>query len=393
MNANNLSESDTRAARIIGSALTPNTESDYNTIPGHGSPGTEGWGNVVRDNVLSLIRGERRGLLAGMQRGGLWLLSLPYGLAVGTRNRFYDWGWRKIHRVNVPVISVGNLTVGGTGKTPCVEYVARWYREQELRVAILSRGYGSEAGRNDEALVLEENLPDVPHLQGADRAALARIAEEELESEVLVLDDAFQHRRLARNLDLVLIDATNPWGYGHLLPRGLLREPLSGLKRAGALVMTRCDQVAPEELERLRDRVAGIAPGKPVIESIHQPADLVNADQATADLDQLRGRPVAAFCGIGNPEAFRNTLIGLGAEVRAFRAFADHHLYTRADIDELRRWVRQQAMDCVVVTTQKDLVKIRLTQLGERPLHALRIQLHLTRNRELLGQQLKEALA
>src|SRR5207244_12530469 len=128
---------------------------------------------------------------------------------------------------------------GGTGKTPCAEFVARFFRQLDLRVALLSRGYGSQAGRNDEALVLEENLPDVPHLQGPDRAALAQVAVEELDSEILVLDDGFQHRRLHRDLDIVLIDATCPWGYGHLLPRGLLREPISSLKRAHVAMLTR----------------------------------------------------------------------------------------------------------------------------------------------------------
>src|SRR5262249_26736647 len=157
------------------------------------------------------------------------------------------------------VVSVGNLTLGGTGKTPCVEYVCRFYRDLDLRVAVLSRGYGAANGRNDEALVLEENLPDVPHLQGADRVALARAAVEELESEVLVLDDGFQHRRLARDLDVVLVDATNPWGFGRLFPRGLLRESPRGLGRAGVVVLTRCDQVPDEERARLRQQVSRLA--------------------------------------------------------------------------------------------------------------------------------------
>src|SRR5262249_39884651 len=122
---------------------------------------------------LSLVRGEARGLWPALQRIGLRMAGVPYGLAVWVRNVFYQRGWRRSHRALVPVVSVGNLTVGGTGKTPCVEFVARFYRGLDRRVAILSRGYGSEGGRNDEALVLEENLPDVPHLQGADRVALA----------------------------------------------------------------------------------------------------------------------------------------------------------------------------------------------------------------------------
>src|SRR5262249_25007278 len=156
-------------------------------------------------------------------------------------------GWFRVHKAPVPVVSVGNLTVGGTGKTPAVEYVARFYRGLDARVAILIRGYGSTEGRNDEALVLEQNLPDVPHLQGRNRAELAQVAAEELESEILVLDDGFQHWRLARNLDIVLIDATRPWGHGRIFPRGLLREPRRSLRRAHAVLLTRCNQVAATE--------------------------------------------------------------------------------------------------------------------------------------------------
>src|SRR5262249_31150078 len=190
-----------------------------------------------------------------------------------------------------------------------------------LCVAILSRGYGSAAGRNDEALVLEENLPDVPHLQGPDRVALAAAAVEELESEGLVLDGGFQHRRLARGLDPVLLRATKPRGHGHLLPRGLLREPRSGLRRAGVVVLTRCDQAT--DLDRLRREVARLAPGVPVAETTHRPSSLVNGDGDAAGLGTLAGRPVAAFCGLGNPEAFCRTLAGCGADVCAFRTFPD----------------------------------------------------------------------
>src|SRR5262249_9121751 len=155
------------------------------------------------------------------------------------------------------------------------EYVAGFYRRDERRVAVLSRGYGSAGGRNDEALVLEENLPDVPHLQGVDRVALARTAVEELESEVLVLDGGFQHRRLARDLHLVLIDATEPWGYGYLLPRGLLREPRSSLRRAGLVVLTRCDQAGADRVAALRREVRRYAPAVPVVETQHGPVELV----------------------------------------------------------------------------------------------------------------------
>jgi len=312
------------------------------------------------------------GWKAALARAGLRAASWPYGAVVRTRNVLFDRGWKKIERAAVPVISVGNLTAGGTGKTPCVEYIAGYLRRQETCVAILSRGYGSEGGMNDEALVLEENCPDVPHLQGVDRVELARIAIEELESEILVLDDGFQHRRLGRNLDVVLLDATDPWGQGYLLPRGLLREPKSSLQRAGVIVLTRCDQA--ESLETLRTEVQRLVPGKPTIETIHRPTQLVNGENR-CELGELKRHPVAAFCGIGNPGAFERTLRDLGANVTNIRTFADHHAYTREDIDGLRTWASQQPADVCVVTTQKDFVKIRLPELGGRPLWALRIEL------------------
>jgi tetraacyldisaccharide 4'-kinase len=344
----------------------------------------------ARRQYLALVRGEKRGPWPALQRLGLSAASLPYSLAVRLRNLAYDRGWLPTPRAGVPVVSVGNLTVGGTGKTPCVEYVARHYRARGLRVAVVSRGYGSESGRNDEALVLEENLPDVPHLQGADRVRWARAAVEELDSEILVLDDGFQHRRLARDLDLVLLDATDPWGGGRLLPRGLLREPVSGLRRAGVVLLTRCDQAG--DLNRLRGEVRWIAPGLPIVETTHRPLDLIDSEETVTPLGSLRERPVAAFCGIGNPEAFRRTLLDLGADLRAFRVFADHHPYHRDDVEDLHRWAGDLSADGVVVTTQKDLVKVRLPRLGDRPLAALRVRLNVEAGQDVLHQQLDAVL-
>jgi tetraacyldisaccharide 4'-kinase len=346
----------------------------------------------LHDHFHALIGGQRKGAWPALQRLGLWTLSLPYGLGVCLRNGAFDHGWRRCETAGLPVISVGNLTAGGTGKTPCVETVARFYRSLDLRVAILSRGYGAGAGVNDEAMVLEQNLPDVPHLQGADRVALARIAVEELQSDVLVLDDAFQHRRLRRDLDLVLIDATNPWGHGYLLPRGLLREPVRSLKRAHVVMLTRCDLATPAALAEIRGRAKQLAPHAPVIETVHEPAAWQNTALTEVPVEALHGRPVAAFCGIGNPEGFRRTLDGLGLEVVAWRTFADHHPYVRADIEDLRRWARQQPADAALVTTQKDLVKINLERLGERELWALRIRLRVTSEQAAFEEKLRQVV-
>jgi tetraacyldisaccharide 4'-kinase len=309
------------------------------------------------------------------------------------RNRLYDRGWKRSFTAAVPVVSVGNLTLGGTGKTPCVEYVARFFRNQDRRIAILSRGYGGEAGRNDEALVLEENLPGVPHLQGADRIALARTAAEELESEVLILDDGFQHRRLARDLDIVLVDATDPWGQGFLFPRGVLRESPSGLKRAGMVLLTHCDQAEEKERDQLRQVIGQLAPGVPLAETRHRPVEMINSERISRPAEHLANRQVAAFCGIGNPEAFRKTLTGLGASVVAFKTYSDHHLYSQRDVEDLRNWARGQETASLVMTTQKDLVKLHLTRLEDKELWALRIGLQVETGQEVLNQKLQAVIA
>jgi tetraacyldisaccharide 4'-kinase len=314
-------------------------------------------------------------------------------MVVELRNLAYSRGWARCHRVGVPIVSVGNLTVGGTGKTPCVEYIARFFREQAVQVAILSRGYGTAAGSNDEALLLQSNLPDVPHLQGADRVGLARIAVDELGSEVLVLDDGFQHRRLARDLDLVLIDATAPFGYGHLLPRGLLREPVSSLKRAELILLTRCDQVDAKAVQDLRRLLRRETPHMPVVETIHQPVCLINNDGDERPLTELHSCPVAAFCGLGNPEAFRRTLADLGAALTDFRVYPDHHGYTPRDVEDLDNWSHSQPPRSMVVTTQKDLVKLKRSAVGELPLWALLVRLRVETGGEVLTQQLQSVLA
>jgi tetraacyldisaccharide 4'-kinase len=292
----------------------------------------------------------------------------------------------------VPVICVGNLTLGGTGKTVVAEYVARFYRDRNRTVAILSRGYGGDGRPNDEALVLEENLPDVPHLQGADRVSLANTAVEELESEVLILDDGFQHRRLYRDLDVVLIDTTRPLADEYLFPRGLLREPISSLKRAVVAVFTRCDQVPAEELRQQVEWLKRRFPQLPICLTRHEPISLIGAEAQTADVSELQGKSVVAFCGLGNPESFRRTVTDLGATVTDFRTFPDHHPYTRDDVENLGAWAASTPADTIVVTSQKDWVKLRVGELGGRKLWAVRVGLTVIGGKEVLHQKLESVV-
>lgn len=331
-----------------------------------------------------LASGRRRGTSAAAMRTLLRGAEFGYAAAMRWRNRRYDRGSLPIERVEVPVVSVGNITLGGTGKTPMVEWLARWYRSRGVRVAIVSRGYRAEQGAaNDEALELEQRLPDVPHVQNRDRVAGAKMAIEEFESQLILLDDGFQHRRLGRDLDIVLIDALEPFGFGHVFPRGMLREPLSGLARADLVALSRADLVDAERREEIARRVRPYAPNAAWLELAHRPRRMIAADAAELAVDDLAGKRVAAFCGIGNPAGFRRTLEGIGANVIALREYPDHHAYSRDDVAALGQWVESLAVEAVVCTA-KDLVKLRLAQLGRRRLWALAIELDILAGRDAL---------
>jgi tetraacyldisaccharide 4'-kinase len=340
-----------------------------------------------RNSYLDLIRGRRLGPAALLFRSALWVATIIYGAAVRLRNFAFDRGLLRVHQAGVPVVSVGNLTLGGTGKTPMVEWIARWYRKRGIRVTILSRGYGQHAGLNDEGQVLEENLPDVPHLQGAYRVALARIAVTELETELIVLDDGFQHRRLARNADLVLVDALDPFGPEHLFPRGLLREPIGSLARARVVILSRADLIEPAERAAIRCRTELMAGPLDWVEARHAPLCLVDCEGVASDLNRLSNAAVAAFCGIGNPEGFRRTINPLCRKLLDFRIFPDHHNYAVSDVRDLERWADGLGAN-LVLTTQKDLVKLRAGVLGLAPLRALRIGLEVMEGGAILDDVL-----
>lgn len=308
------------------------------------------------------------------------------------RNWAYDTGRFSAKSVAVPVLSVGNLTMGGTGKTPFVEYLANHLLSLGLRPALLSRGYGTASGRNDEAMQLEENLPDVPHLQGRDRAELAEIAIEELEPDLLILDDGFQHRRLARDWNAVLIDATRPPPADYWFPRGSLREPRSALQRADQIIVTRCDQAEPAARQQLRDWLARRHPTILIAEANHSPIELIRQDGQPEPIHTLQGREVIAFCGVGQPKSFAKTLETLGMTVLDWQFFPDHHPYNKADVDKLQQWASRFAETVTVVTTQKDFVKLRLADFSGRPLRAVRVGIELISGEAELQQSLARIL-
>lgn len=312
---------------------------------------------------LNLISGKTHGLLAGIGRFGLATLEPFYRGAIGLRNAAFDLEIRKPRRVNAPVISVGNLTTGGTGKTPVVALVVQILQQQNRIPGIISRGYRSVDGQaNDEKRVLERLCPGVPHEQNASRYEAARKLISTTDIDTIVMDDGYQHRQLHRELDIVLIDATNPFGYDHLLPRGLLREPLTALKRADVVLVTRSDMVTESVLTSIEERVRKIVPR--LTDRIgrveFRPSGLIDGHGHRHTLEELRDQPVMLFSGIGNPGAFADTCRKAGLSIEATQWFPDHHNYTNEDISEIRERAASRGINRVV-TTVKDLVKIPKT--------------------------------
>jgi tetraacyldisaccharide 4'-kinase len=334
-------------------------------------------------SILEIISGKRRGVVSSIVRCGLGLLTPIYRAVICWRNWQFDRAagqpdCRRIKTASVPVISIGNLTTGGTGKTPMVIWVARELRARQLRVAIISRGYksspaGQSTARNDEAIELEFRLPDVPHLQDPDRHRMAEIAVEELETEIVVLDDGFQHRQLHRDLDLVLVDASNPFGYGRLLPRGLLREPISSLRRADVIILTRCELVDKETRQLISDRITAVNSHAVLAHSRTRPDHWMQFDNRSFPLEHLQTERVVTFCGIGNPTGFSETINRLGLGTVESMMFDDHHHYTREDLERLAS-VAVRTNATAFACTHKDLVKIAANQIDGIPVYALMIE-------------------
>ncbi|MDI6776693.1 MAG: tetraacyldisaccharide 4'-kinase [Syntrophales bacterium] len=312
----------------------------------------------------------------------LFFLSLLYRQTIKLRDRLYDTGVFKERRLPGKVISVGNITVGGTGKTTMVIMLTNMLKKHGYRPAILSRGYGGkkktpvnvvsngahllmgyvEAG--DEPVLLAKSVRGVPVLTGPKRTLTGRFAREALGADILILDDGFQHHSLFRDIDIVLLDAARPFGNGRLLPRGPLRESTEALKRADIIVWTGGDNGREEECG------FGNTPqwplhlscpecdSAPVFRGYHRPKYLIQAAMGkTYPPEYLNGKKVCAFAGIGSPESFRKTLESLGGRVVAFIPFPDHHRYHRKDITVIRGTAAGSTVE-TIVTTEKDGIKL-----------------------------------
>ena len=281
-----------------------------------------------------------------------WLLLpgwVAYRPLIAARNAAYDRGLARVQRATVPVVSVGNIALGGTGKTPLVAWVVDRLRAHGHRPAVVMRGYGGDGVANDEARMLGGAVVcDPDRVRGAGQA----VAEG---ATCVVLDDGFQHRRLHRDLDLVLIDATRPWGGGAVLPLGMLRESLAGLRRADAIIVTRSDQVESRALAAIDERLAKC--GRPLVHARHTPVALTPLGGGAArPPTALAGQPVVLASGLGNPEGFERTARGLDWQVREHARFPDHHHYTASEASGLAALAAGHGATLVV--TAKDAVKL-----------------------------------
>jgi len=342
----------------------------------------------------AVISGKAREPVSGIVRALLTIVSWGYGVGARLRNLCYDrqfWMFKTV-RLPAAVVSTGNVALGGTGKTPFVELLARRLEEMGRKTCILSRGYGrpSESRENDEYLMLRERLPKVPHLVGRERLLTGIHAILQFRSDVLILDDGFQHRKLAHDLDIVLVDALNPLGHGHLLPRGRLRERASGLRRAHLICLTHTDLAEPEALEAVRQRISRLAPDVPILEAKHQPRALRPLLPAGKEQPgrALAGKRVGAFCALGSPGSFLEELRRLGAEVVRQSLFPDHHRFTATDFERLFADARAASAD-VLVCTHKDAVKLLPDLAPPVPILALMMELVILRGHEHLDEALR----
>ena len=308
-----------------------------------------------------------------------------YRAGVRLRNALFDAGLARAVRLPCAVLSIGNLTVGGTGKTPLVAYIAALLREAGYRPGVLSRGYRRRGGRapllvsngralcadpdeaGDEPFLIARDNPAVPVAVGADRVRAGRVLLRATSCEVFVLDDAFQHRRIARDLDLLLVDGRDPWGNGRMLPLGPLREPVSSACRADALIVTRSEGRLPEAVVRILERHN---PGVAVFHTRMEPRGFVRSDGESIAPTSLRGLRAYVFCGIARPERFEEDLGRLGVRLAGTRRFPDHHHFGSRDLESLAREARALAAE-ILVTTEKDLVRIGQPPHGAPALYAL----------------------
>lgn len=359
----------------------------------------------MRKILLEIAEDKRNDLLVLLLRPFLYILSLVYGFIVFLARVCYSQNIFPGYRPRAKVISVGNITLGGTGKTPLVEFLTRYITQGGIRrVAILSRGYSE-----DEPMTLRKNLPQVNVLCSRDRIRNAKLAQARLNIDTFILDDGFQHWRLKRDLDIITINAQNPFGNRHLIPRGTLREPVSALRRANIIMLTKVD--LSDKAGVIADELKKIAPSALIVESVYEPSYLYEISLAAGtsmkeyseapgglglekkELSFIRGKDICLLSSIGDPDSFRKTIIKLGAKPIFNLSYLDHYRYSEEGMLEIGRLVRDKHIG-LIVTTEKDSMRFpRLAIDIEVKILVLRIEVKITKNEKQFLDRISSILA
>ena len=367
----------------------------------------------LQQYLLSLIEKKNNGYSLNIFQGLilflLAVLSLVYNIIVRVRNFLYDKKLLPIKRIETRVICVGNITAGGTGKTPLVEKIARHFAEFGQKPVVISRGYKAEADRpalvsngeeillgprqaGDEAYMLAKKLPGIPVIIGRDRFKAGQLACRKFAPEIVILDDGFQHRRLHRDRDMVVLDCLHPFGYQYLLPRGLLREPLTAFGRAQNIILNGSQNISEKKVKNLQKEIKNYNRDMEIFcanysaRSLKHPLSLfekgedkkernsrvANSNYKVPELKELKGRQVMAIAGIGNPPSFKKSLQKLGARVKQSWFFPDHYHYTAGDFEKIARKASEKGIKWLLVT-EKDAVKLNKQLLAPVFEHDLEI--------------------
>lgn len=357
--------------------------------------------SALESYLLSVARG-RTGLIPAVLRGTMTALAPVYVAGLKTYLLPYNLGIRKRKRLPCPVLCIGNLTTGGTGKTPMTQTVCTLLRASGRKVVLLSRGYGGRHERGcavvsdgqkvrlsaqdagDEAYLLAKTLPDVPVIVGKDRRKTGTLAWNEFHPDVILLDDGMQFWQLHRDLDIVLLNACDPFDNGYTFPRGLLREPPSHLRRAGIIVLTNARHAGAEQLSTLTQTVHRLAPQRPVFTANLTPVALrAVAGKAEYPTDWLDGRRVAALSAIGNPSAFETMIGELGGVLAARFRFRDHQALSLPDMERIVQEACTAKAEAII-TTEKDAVKM-LPLKGQLPVLALQVTMQIEGANEMMA--------
>lgn len=364
--------------------------------------------------AVDVILERRAGKRAGLLRALLLLLSHLYLGIVGMRLFLFRNHILRSHQLGCPVVSIGNLTVGGTGKTPVVEKLARDLSSRGRRIAILSRGYKSVSGRaahssgtscrvvseggailldsknaGDEPFMLAKNLRGVAVVVDKDRVGCGSHAVNRLGCDLLILDDGLQYLKLHRKFDIVLIDREAPFGNEYLLPRGTLREPPSHLQRATHILITKSDG---NDLSELHKRIRLHNRSAPIIECRHRPVELQDLSTGQVyPLEDLRGLRAASLCAIASPESFEQGLRRLGVDLELTQSFADHHRYSKREIERFLKRCARRGITCIL-TTEKDAVRMPRLLNQEIPIRYLRIEIEIMKGQEEWNRMLDQLL-